>query len=81
MNLIMIKIRNSLKSVNVDKLTYIYMNNRTLNRPQNIKKKLTFVDIELNENYLCEMEDNLLQKKQQFFQMKHFHRKEWLVKK
>ena len=63
MNFIMNKIRNSLKTVNVDKLTFIYMNNRIFDRSQNIKEKLEFAKININETYLCEMKNKLLQKK------------------
>ncbi len=63
MNLIKMKTRNSLSNVNVDKLMYIYMNERTLNRPKNLKKKLRYTQsIEIDEEELCEMKDKLLQK-------------------
>jgi hypothetical protein len=61
MNLIMNKIRNSLHSINVDKLMFIYMNERTLNRFKNVKSKLQLADIEIDEMKLCEMKDRLLQ--------------------
>ena len=61
MNLIMTKSRNSLHSINVDKLMFIYMNERTLNRPTDFKSKLQFASIDINETDLCEMEDRLLQ--------------------
>ena len=61
MNLIMTKSRNSLHSINVDKLMFIYMNERTLNRPTDFKSKLQFAGIDINETDLCEMEDRLLQ--------------------
>lgn len=44
MNLIMNKTRNQSNSVNVDKLMYIYMNERTLNRPRELKRRLRFAD-------------------------------------
>ena len=59
MNLIMNKTRMS--SISVDKLMFIYMNERTLNRPGDIKKKLKFAGIDIDESDLCEMEDRLLQ--------------------
>ncbi len=61
MNLIMNKTRNSLHSINVDKLMFIYMNERTLNRPKDVKSKLQFAGIDMDETDLCEMEDRLLQ--------------------
>jgi len=63
MNLIKTKTRNFLSNVNVDKLMYIYMNERTLNRSKNLKKKLRYTQsIEIDEEKLCEMKDKLLQK-------------------
>jgi hypothetical protein len=63
MNLIKTKTRNSLNNVNVDKLMYIYMNERTLNRSKNLKKKLRYTQsIEIDEKKLCEMKNKLLQK-------------------
>ncbi len=57
------KTRNSLSNVNVDKLMYIYMNERTLNRSKNLKKKLRYTQsIEIDEKKLCEMKNRLLQK-------------------
>ncbi len=44
MNLIMNKTRNSLHSINVNKLMFIYMNKRTLDRFKNTKSKLQFAD-------------------------------------
>lgn len=61
MNLIMNKTRNSLHSVNVDKLMFIYINERTLNRPMDMKRKLQFAGIDIDETELCEMKDRLLQ--------------------
>lgn len=66
-NLIINKTRNSLKLVNVDKLTFIYLNNWTLNRPQDTKEKLKFAGIDIDEEYLCEMENSLLQKETVIF--------------
>jgi hypothetical protein len=40
---------------------FIYMNERTLNRPRKLKRKLQFADIEIDETNLCEMKDLLLQ--------------------
>ncbi len=62
MNLIMNKIRNSLHSINVDKLMFIYMNERALNRLTDIKSKLRFADVDIDETNLCEMKNRLLQK-------------------
>ena len=61
MNLIMNKTRNSMASINVDKLMFIYLNERTLNRPKEIKRKLQFAGIDIEEDDLYEMEDRLLQ--------------------
>jgi hypothetical protein len=63
MNLIMNKTRNSMNSINVDKLMFIYMNERTLNRPTKMRKKLQFAGIEIDENDLCEMKDRQMMKK------------------
>jgi len=42
---------------------YIYMNERTLNRSKNLKKKLRYTQsIEIDEKKLCEMKNRLLQK-------------------
>ncbi len=43
MNLIKTKTRNSFSNFNVDKLMYIYMNEQTLNRPKDLKKKLRYM--------------------------------------
>ena len=62
MNLIKTKTRNQLSNINVDKLIYIYINERTLNRPRDLKKKLRYTQsIEINEKKLLDMEDRLLQ--------------------
>jgi hypothetical protein len=37
------------------------MNERALNRPKNIKSKLQFADIDIDETDLCEMKNRLLQ--------------------
>lgn len=64
MNLIKTKFKNQLSNVNVNKLTYIYINERTLNRPRDLKKKLRYTqNIEINEEKLCDLKDRLLQKK------------------
>ncbi len=43
---------------------YIYMNEQTLNRSKNLKKKLRYTQsIEIDEKELCEMKNKLLQKK------------------
>ncbi len=53
---------NQLSNVNADKLMYIYINERTLNRPRELKKRLRYTQgIEVDEEELCEMEDRLLQ--------------------
>ncbi len=42
---------------------YIYMNERTLNRSKNLKKKLRYTQsIEIDEKKLCKMKNRLLQK-------------------
>jgi hypothetical protein len=62
MNLIKSKTRNQLSNVNVDKLMYIYINERTLNRPRELKKRLRYTQrIEIDEEELCEMKNRLLQ--------------------
>lgn len=62
MNLILNKARNSIGASNVDMLMYIYMNERTLNRPIDAKERLQYtMGIELDESDLCEMEDRLIQ--------------------
>ncbi|MCJ1262397.1 hypothetical protein MMC22_002267 [Lobaria immixta] len=61
MNLILSKIRNSIGAENVDQLMYIHMNERALNRPPDLKNKLQWVRLELDEADLCEMEDRLIQ--------------------
>ncbi len=62
MNLIKTKTRNQLSNIKVDKLMYIYINERTLNRPWDLKKKLRYSQsIEIDEEKLLDMEDRLLQ--------------------
>ena len=61
MNLILSKTRNSIKSDNVDKLMYIHMNERALNRPFDLKSKLQYAGLDFDEAGLCEMEDRLIQ--------------------
>ena len=61
MNFIMNKIRNFLNFQKVDKLMFIYMNEKTFNRLIETRKKLQFVEIEIDENDFCEMKNNLLQ--------------------
>ncbi len=62
MNLIKSKTRNQLSNVNVDKLMYIYINERTLNRFRELKKRLRYTqNVEIDEKKLCEMKDRLLQ--------------------
>ncbi len=64
MNLIKMKTRNQLSNINIDKLMYIYINERTLNRSRNLKKKLRYTQsIEIDEKKLLNMKDRLLQKK------------------
>ncbi len=53
--------RNSLHSINVDKLMFIYMNERTFDRLKKTKSKLQFENIDIDETKLCEMKDRLLQ--------------------
>jgi len=63
MNLIKTKTRNQLSNINVDKLMYIYINERTLNRSRDLKKKLRYTQsIEIDEKKLLNMKDRLLQK-------------------
>lgn len=75
MNLIMNKTRNFLKAVNVDKLTFIYMNNRTLDRSHEMKKKLQFAGIDVDEEALCDMKNMLLQEKIAIFSNEAFSSK------
>lgn len=70
MNVIMNKSRNSLKTVNVNKLMFIYMNQRILDRFQEIKHRLSFAEVHINENRLCEMKKMLLQKENALFDQK-----------
>ncbi len=64
MNFIKTKTRNQLSNINVDKLMYIYINERTLNWSRNLKKKLRYTQsIEIDEKKLLNMKDRLLQKK------------------
>jgi len=63
MNLIKSKTRNQLSNINVDKLMYIYINEWTLNRPRELKKRLHYTQsVEINEKKLCEIKNKLLQK-------------------
>jgi len=63
MNLIKSKTRNQLSNVNVDKLMYIYINERTLNQSRELKKRLRYIQsVEIDEKKLCEMKNRLLQK-------------------
>ncbi len=61
MNLIMSKTRNLLHSINVNKLMFIYMNERTLDRLTNTIIRLQLSDINIDETELCEMKNRLLQ--------------------
>ena len=64
MNLIKTKTRNQLSNINVNKLMYIYINERTLNQSRDLKKKLRYTQsIEIDEKKLLNMKDRLLQKK------------------
>jgi len=64
MNLIKSKTRNQLSKISVDKLMYIYINERTLNRLRELKKRLCYTQsVEIDEKKLCEMKNRLLQKK------------------
>jgi hypothetical protein len=74
MNLIMSKIRNSLHSINVNKLMFIYMNERALNRFTNMKSRLQLSDINIDETEFCEMKDKLLQKEVSLTTMTSFKR-------
>ena len=61
MNLIKSKTRNSLRNVHVDKLMYIYMNERTLHRPHKQKKRLQYTQgLMFDDDDLVEMEERLL---------------------
>ena len=64
MNLIKMKIKNQLSNINVDKLMYIFINECTLNRSWDLKKKLRYTQsIEIDEKKSLNMKDRLLQKK------------------
>ena len=62
MNLIMSKTRNSLNSINVDKLTFTHINERDMHRSKKKKNKQLFdeIDENINEEYLCQMKNKLL---------------------
>ena len=62
MNLILIKSRNDLKNVNIDRLLFIYINERILNRSNDPnKKKLSYThDVLASNEELAELEDLLL---------------------
>ena len=61
MNLIKNKTRNSLRHVQVDKLMYIYMNERTLHRPYEQRKRLQYTQgLMFDDEDLVEMEERLL---------------------
>ena len=61
-NLILIKSRNDLKNVNIDRLLFIYINKRILNKSNNPdKKKLSYThDVLASNEELAELEDLLL---------------------
>ncbi len=46
---------------------YIYMNERTLNRLRELKKRLQFAEIDVKEQKLYEMEDRILLKEIRLF--------------
>lgn len=69
------KTRNFFKSINVDKLTFIYINNRILNRFQKTTEKLQFAEINVDKEYFCEMKNLLLQKKTAIFSNEPFSSK------
>lgn len=62
MNLIMNKIKNLLIYVNVSKLMYIYINEKTLNKLRKLKRKLQFAKINLKKKKLCELKNKVLEK-------------------
>ena len=43
------------------------MNNRTLDRPQEMKDRLRFAEVDIDEKHLCEMKNLLLQKETTVF--------------
>ena len=61
-NLILTKTRNGLKDVNVDRLLFIYINERILNRPSGPgKKKLSYTHgVQASDEELAELEDLML---------------------
>lgn len=61
-NLILIKTRNEIKDVNMNRLLYIYINERVLNRPPNShKKKLPYTHgILISDEELAELKDLML---------------------
>ena len=64
-NLILTKTRNSIKDVNIDRLIFIYINKRILNRPiRPRKKKLPYTHrVTTRDEDLAELEDLMLQNK------------------
>ena len=71
MSLIMNKIRNMLTAVNVNKLMFIYMNERALHRL--IKKHDQRFDKneDINKKYLYQMKNELLQQNTILFESQH----------
>ena len=61
-NLIQNKSRSQLKEINVDRLLYIYMNERILQRPTGPKeKKLPYTHgLQVTDEQLIQLEDNLM---------------------
>ena len=61
-NLILTKTRNDLKDVNVDRLLFIYINERILNRPSGPnKKKLSYTySVQTTNEKLTDLEDLML---------------------
>jgi len=51
MNLIKSKTRNQLSNVSVDKLMYIYINERTLNRSRELKKRLRYTRLTVEPSF------------------------------
>ena len=71
MNLIMNKIRNTLTAVNVDKLMFIHMNECALHRSKKKNKQQSDKNEDINEKYLCQMKNELLQQDTILFESQH----------
>ena len=64
------KTRNSLNSINVNKLTFIHINERAMHRPKKKKNKQLFdkIDENINEEYLCQIKNKLFDQNTMLFE-------------